>query len=386
MSNTLTDLAADIYKAADIVGRELTGLSSSVIMNADGSERVALNDTVRSHFTRQATSTSISPSMTVPEGTDQTVDTKTLSISKAKAVQIPWEGEEIRHVNNGPGFETIYGDQISQAMRTLANEIEVDLATEGYQNASRAVGTAGTTPFASNFDLVAEARQVLVDNGCPMDNQITMVLNTLAGTNLRNLAQLQKANESGDSRLLRQGVLLDLQGLMLKESAGIQDHAAGTGASATTDDSGYAIGDTVITLASAGTGTILAGDTLTFADDSNIYVVVSGDADVSDGGTITLAEPGLRQAIPASTTAITLESDYTGNIALYRNAMELVMRAPAVPNGGDNADDAMMIQDPNSGLVFEIRTYKGYRKAMFEVAATWGYKAWKPDFIATVFG
>ncbi len=72
MANVLTDLAADIYKAADTVGRELTGAASSVLINADGSERVAKGDVVRSHFTRQATAVNATPSMTIPEGTDQT--------------------------------------------------------------------------------------------------------------------------------------------------------------------------------------------------------------------------------------------------------------------------------------------------------------------------
>lgn len=379
MANVLTDLAADIYVAADTVGRELTGASSSVLMNANGSERVALNDTVRSHFTRQATAVDTAPSMTVPEGTDQTVDNKTLTINKSRAVQIPWTGEDMRHVNNGSGWETIYGDQIAQAMRTLANEIEGDILTEAYQNASRAVGTAGTTPFGSDFDLVAQARQILVDNGAPMDGQSTMVLNTLAGTNLRNLAQLQRVNEAGGDQLLRQGVLLDLQGLMLKESAGVQSHTQGTGANFVTNGT-FAVGDTAIDV-DGGTGTIVAGDVITFAGDTNNYVVVGA----LSGGTVTITSPGLRQSL-ADGVAVTVGDDYTGNVAFHRRAIELAIRAPAVPVGGDIADDAMVVQDPFSGLVFEIRSYKGYRKAMFEVAAAFGVKAWKPDFIASILG
>jgi hypothetical protein len=382
MANVLTDLAADIYKAADIVGRELTGAASSVLINADGSERVALGDTVRSHFTRQATLVDVTPSMTIPQGTDQTVDNKTLSITKAKAVQIPWTGEDIRSVNNGSGFESIYGDQIRQAMRKLTNEIEADLLTDIYQNSSRAVGTAGTTPFASNINLVAQARQILVDNGTPMDGMSTMVLNTLAGTNLRNLSQLQKVNESGGSEMLRRGVLLELQDLMLKESAGVRSHTKGTGADFEINAAeGLPVGTTTIPV-DTGTGTILAGDVVTFdSDEDNQYVVVGA----LSGGEFTIASPGLRVALPDDDD-VTVAANHTANVAFHRNAVELVMRAPEVPLGGDAADDAMTIQDPFSGLVYEIRSYKGYRKAMFEVAATWGYKTWKPDFVATILG
>jgi len=55
------------------------------------------------------------------------------------------------------------------------------------------------------------------------------VMNTLAGTNLRQLAQLQQANTAGGTDLLRQGVLLDLQGLSIRESAQVGLHTKGTG-------------------------------------------------------------------------------------------------------------------------------------------------------------
>ncbi len=41
MANVLDNLAADIYKAADVVGRELVGFIPSATINANGSERAA---------------------------------------------------------------------------------------------------------------------------------------------------------------------------------------------------------------------------------------------------------------------------------------------------------------------------------------------------------
>lgn len=381
MANVLTDLAADIYKAADVVGRELVGFIPASTINANGSERAAKGDVVRASFTREATAVNVSESMTIPEGTDQTVDNKTLTISNARAVQIPYTGEDVLHLNNGIGFETVYGDQIAQAMRTLTNEMEQDLWEEAYTNSSRAFGTAGTTPFGSNFSEIAEVRQILVDNGMPAnDGQVSLVMNTLAGTNLRQLAQLQQANTAGGTDLLRQGVLLDLQGLAIRESAQVGLHTAGTGSSYLLNDASSAIGDTVIN-ADTGSGTILAGDVVTFAGTSTKYVVTSA----LSGGSFTIGGTGLLAA-ESDNDAITVGGSYTANIAFHRRALELAVRAPAVPEGGDMADDAMTVQDPVSGLVFEVRVYKGYRKTMIEVAASWGVKAWKSDFIATLLG
>lgn len=386
MANVLTDLAADIYKAADIVGRELVGFIPSVTINA-GSERAAVGQTVRSHFTRAATVGNLTPAMTIPEGTDQEVDNKTLTITKQRGVAIPWTGEDIKYVNGGSGFTTIYGDQIKQAMRAIVNEIEAELAVEAYTNASRAAGAAGTTPFASNIDELVDVRKIIVDNGMPFnDGQLSLVMDTIAGAKLRKLTSLQKVNEAGGSDLLRQGTLLELMGIMLKESAQVQTHTKGTGTLYDFAAAGEAVGQTTLSVegGTAGATGIKAGDVITHAGDSvNKYVVNTGLTAAS--GDIVIGSPGLRIA-GVDANEITIGNNYTANVLLHRSAVELAMRAPAKPAGGDAAVDVMTVQDPHSGLVFEISVYKGFNKAMIYVAAVWGKKAWKPDAIALLMG
>tara|TARA_R110000823_G_scaffold158689_1_gene289451 strand:- start:3959 stop:5119 length:1161 start_codon:yes stop_codon:yes gene_type:complete len=386
MANTLTNLAADIYKAADVVGRELVGFIPASTINANGSERAAKGDTVRASFTRAASAVDVAEAMTIPEGTDQTVDNKTLSITNARAVQIPYTGEDMKHLNNGIGFQTVYGDQIKQAMRVLVNEIEEDLAQQAYLNASRAYGTAGTTPFGSTLEDGAQILSILEANGMPTDGQTSLVLGSAAAVNMRKLTQLTKVNEAGDGSLLRQGILGDIFGLNVRQSAKVQSHTKGAGTGYLADlVAGYAVGDTTIHLDTGTVNTtgIKAGDVITFAGDTNKYIVNTGTTAVE--ADIILNSNGLRATL-ADNVAATIGNTYVANIAFHRAALELAMRAPAVPEGGDAADDAMTIVDPHSGLVFEIRMYRGYRKSMIEVAASWGVKAWKSDFIATLLG
>jgi hypothetical protein len=381
MPNVLTNLAADIFKAADIVGREQVGFIPSVTINSTESVRAAKGDTIRSATTRAATvSESYNPSMALPEPTYQTVDSKTFSINNYAEVDIPFTGEDIKHLQNGAGFETVYGDQVAQAMRAITNKIESYVGGVAKAGASRAFGTAGTTPFASNFNEVAELRRILVDNGTPLDGRSTLVINSAAGVKLRNLAQLQKANEAGGSQLLRQGTLLDLQGLMFKESAGVAAHTKGTGASYVTNGT-FAVGATSIAV-DGGTGTVLAGDVVTFAGDSNKYVV----ATALTAGTLVLAGTGLRAAL-ADGVAMTVGDSYTGNIAFHQQAIELVCRPVAGRGvGQDAAIDSMTVQDPVSGLVYDVSVYAGNMMKNIKVSCLYDAKVWKPEFVATLLG
>lgn len=384
-ANTLTGLIGSLYAGMNVVSREAVGFIPSVTRNASA-ERAAVGQAVTYPIAPTLTSSNITPAMAIPEPTDRTIGTGSITITKAKCVEFGFVGEEQRGLNNGAGFSQVQADLFAEGLRTLVNEIETDLGVEAYQNACRAFGTAGTTPFGSSVGDAAQMRKILIDTGAPLTD-LSGVIDSSAGANLRTLTNLTRVNEAGTSMTLRDGELLNIAGFSIKESAGVQSFTKGTNnGSASTNNAGYAIGSTTFTLASAGTGTILAGDYITFAGDSNKYLVTSGDADVSGGGSITIAAPGIRIAIPASNTVITTVGSSVRNIFFPRSALHLVTRAPALVNGDDAADESMMLTDPRSGLSFEVRVYKGYRKTRYEVGMAWGVEAVKPQHIAALLG
>lgn len=381
--NTLTAVIPDVYEALDMVSRELTGLIPSVTLAASA-ERVAKNQNVVVDVAPEITGVDITPAMVAPDPTGLTEGSATITISKERAAPFGFNGNDQKALNTGVGYMNHRAGKIAQAIRTIANEMETDLAAL-QSTFSVGYGTAGTTPFgtANDYTDASKTLALLKDAGAPPDAQ--MVLDTVAGANF--IGKQSAVNAAGTDSMLRQGVLLDLAGMPLRESGKInQSVTAGTGASATTDTTGYAIGSTTVTLASAGTGTIIAGDLITFAGDTTKYVVVTGDADVSGGGTVVIAEPGLRKAIPASATAITVSAASTRNMVFSRSALVLATRAPARPEEGDLADDVMMITDPRSGMTFELSMYKGYRKVRYEIAAAWGVKNIKAAHTALLLG
>jgi len=385
-TNTLTNLIPDLYSALDVVSRELVGFIPAVARDSTA-DRAAIGQTVYSYVAPAAAAGDLTAAYLVPDDGEQVFGTKTVAITKARRVPMRWNGEQSLQMNNGgPGVLNMRQSQFAQAMRTLTNEVEADLAAL-HIYASRAYGDGGTVPFASTLADTAQLRKILDDNGAPSGDR-HLVIDTTAGAALRTLTQLTKANEAADASMLRQGTLLDLHGFAVRESGGVkQAVTVGTSNNAgTTDSTGYAIGITTITLASAGSGSIIAGDVIRFTGDTNQYLVVTGDTDISGGGTIVIAAPGLRQAIPASATTITVEEAATRNMAFSRNAIVLATRLPALPDGGDLAVDRTTIQDPRSGLAFEVSMYANYRQMQYEIALAYGVAMIKPEHCALLLG
>ena len=380
MGNTLTNLIGPLYVALDVVSRELVGAVPAVTRDPRVA-RAAVGQTVYTHEAPAASATDIVPGVTPPNDGDQAIGNRSVSITKSRRVPFRWNGEEELGLNNnGAGAANVQGDQLQQAIRTLVNEMEADVVAAARKAASRAHGTAGTTPFATNLGDPAQARKILDDNGAPASDR-SLIIDTAAGANMRTLAQLTKTNEAGSSMTLRDGELLNIHGLSIKESAAVQQVTKGSGAGYTTNDAGYAVGATEITLIT-GTGTILAGDVITFDGDTNKYVV----AEALSGGVVKIAKPGLRKAIPASATAVTVGNSFTPNIALVRSALVLATRLPALPKGGDMAADRMTVTDPRSGISFEVAMYPQYRQMQYEVSAAWGVGAAKSEHIALLLG
>lgn len=378
MSNTLTGLIPTIYTALDIVSREQVGFIPAVARNTKA-DAAAKGQTVTAPVAPEAVTEDIVPGPSAPNTGDQNIGTVDVKITKSKMAPVKWNGEEQLALGPAGTYNTILADQFTQAFRALSNEVDSDLGAL-YYGTSRAVGTAGTTPFGIKDDLsdAANTRKVLEQNGSPTTN-LQMVLDSDAIANMRGKQSvLFKVNEAGTEQLLREGVLGRLQGFNIHSSAGVKRAAAATAA-------GYLVngakseGDILIAI-DTGTGAIAAGQLVTFAGDDNQYVVAAATAT-----TITLAAPGLRQDL-ADGVDITVVGGFTANMAFDRNAFLLASRTPAMPEGGDTADDVMNVTDPVSGITFQIALYRQYRQVRYEVGLAWGVASIKPAHAVMLLG
>lgn len=375
MANTLSNLIPDVYAALDVVSRELVGAIPGVTRDP-GADRVASNQTLRVAQTPTNTTASYTPAMSVPSAIDQTIANAALTLTKNKYAGFSWTGEETYSVDQGPGFLNIRQGQIAQAFRALVNEMENDVCDALAAGASRAYGTAGTTPFASTLGDSAQVRKILDDNGAPASAR-SLVIDTSAGAALRTLGQLTKANEAGTGMTLRDGELLNLHGFSVRESAQINTQTAGSGASYLLNGA-LAVGATTVTV-DTGSGTILAGDIVTIG--SNKYVVASA----LSGGSFTINAPGI-VAAAADNLAITVNATSARNIAFSSDAIVLATRLPMFPSEGDLAIDNEIITDPRTGISFDLRVYPGDGMVLYRIHALWGWKVLKPAHTALLLG
>jgi len=388
--NTLTNLIPTLYESLDLVSRELVGFIPAVSRHSSA-QRAALNQTVRVPIAPASGAVSITPANVAPDSGGQTIAYADISISKQYAVPVQWTGDEEKSLQPGQP-SNIMRDQFSQAMRTLVNLIEVDLASL-YTYASRAYGTAGTAPFGSSLTDAAQIKKILDDNGCPDDGNRSIVLGSTAGVNLRSLTGLNAQYAAGTDATLRQGILLPLFGLGIRESAAIKSHTKGTGTGYVIVAAGEVAGQTTISMDGGNSGTIKAGDIVTFGTgggagtgaDYDTKYVVNADGAAAAAKDIVINKPGLLVA-RVNDDACTVGASYTANMAFHKSAIQLVTRAPFMPTVGDFADDVIEISDPVSGLAFQVAMYKQYRQVHYEVGIAWGFAAIKPENICLLIG
>lgn len=273
-------------------------------------------------------------------------------------------------------------NQIEQAFRVITNTVEQDIMNAGYVGASRAVGTAGSAPFGTAADMsdLAELEEVLDDNGAPTGR--AAVLTSRGYVNLRsNMSNLFKVNEGGDQNFLRTAQMGGVYNFALGKTGSKVSHTKGTGSGylAAADEPA---GEVSLAL-DTGSGTVLAGDVVTFAGDSNKYVVKTG---ITAPGNLIINNPGL--ILPAAdTTALTVGGSYqVAGLGFSPDALLLAARIPEMPDGGDAAVAEELVTDPVSGLTFRVAFYKGYHKQMIEISLAWGVKAVKSDNIALLLG
>jgi hypothetical protein len=374
LANTLTSLAPTLFSAAKEVANEPSGMIGAINMDFDN-KGVAKGDTVTVDVAPTRAASDFTPAATTSTGTDATASSIAVTIGKSRKVSWHLTGEQQRSLENGGINQDWVSQLVKQGMRTLRNEAEIDAVVAGKEGASRAYGTAGTTPFASDLSAMTNARKILQDNGAPLAD-LQFICDTSAGLNLRNLGVLQNAYQAGSDEERRSGRFLPQMGFSIRESAGITTHTKGTGASYLLNGA-LAVGDTTITV-DTGSGTILAGDVVTFAGTSDKYVVNTALAST----TFAIGKPGSR-AIEADNDAVTVGNNYVPNLAFERSAIVGIVRPPLIP--ANPTIQQMLISD-QFGMTYLMLDIAQYGQRSWELHLAWGFKAVNGEFIATVLG
>lgn len=376
MANTITGLLPDAYAAIAVVSREATGAIPSVARHGK-TDRAATGQQVKVPIPRSGVMTDITPAMAIPSPADQVVDHVSVSIDNNKTVPFGFTGDETAQLDAGPGQLSVQAGMIAEAMRTLVNAIETDVAKGLALAASRAYGTAGTTAFASALTDSAQLRRILTENGAPPSDR-SIVVNSMASASLMGNTGLNWVNQAGNDSMLRQGVLLNMHGASIRETGFNYEHTSGGGTGYLANGA-MTEGSNTITI-DTGTGGVSIGDVISFAGSTNKYVVATALA----SGSCTIHNPGLREDV-ADGVAMTVSASYSSSVALSRNAFVLASRLPDLPKGGDAAERAQVF-DSRSGLTFDLAMYKGFHANRYDVSTAWGVKAIQPEHIALSLG
>jgi len=382
ISNTLTAILPKI------LARGLLSLRERVLMtrlvNLDYSmDAKKKGSTIDVPIAAELSASNVSPAAYPEAPSDLTIPTVQISLNNWKKASFGLTDKELGQINAQADFIPL---EMSAAFEALATAINDSVFSE-YDGVYGYTGTAGTTPFGAGVEVTSAtlARKILNQQKCPRDNR-RGVLDFDAEANALALAQFSDAEKVGGSDVKISGEIGRKFGIDWNADDGVPTHTAGTASGATTDNSGYATGVNTITLASAGTGTILTGDIFTIAGDTQTYVVTTGDADVSGGGTIVF-EPELQVAITTAETAITLKASHAVNLAFHRDAFALAMRAPDdALKEVFNPDNSYTMQDPVSGLVMRLEVIRMYKQTMWELDCLWGAKLIRAEYATRIAG
>lgn len=377
MSNTLTALANTLYSSAHMISQEDAGFLSAVRKDFDD-KNASTGDTIKIPYAPSASVSTFTPAMTRTAGTDKTANTVSVTLDTNDETSFNLTGDEERQLQNAGSDKEWFNQLVQEGMRALRNTHESSLFTTVYQGASGASGTAGTNPFASSIDALADVRKLMKRNGCKMLD-VSCVMSGTSEANLLKLDLIQKANEWGDKNARETGVLGKFFGIKLRASEQISTHTKGTGTNSyQTVAGGEAVGQTTISV-DTGSGTILAGDVVTHASDT-VYKYVVNTA--LSGGDFVIGRPGLITA-SAENDAWTVGNNYTPQCCFERGAVVTVQRPPDIPESA--IIEKMLISD-TSGYTYLLCKTIGYGMVTYVLHSLWGNKVVNPQFVHNLMG
>lgn len=403
MANTLTNIMPKIIARGLMVLREVCIMPR--LVNSDFSaDAKRKGQTIDVPVPSAVGTQAVSPSNALPSPTDTSVP----------MVQIPldqWRKNDPLYLTDKEMIEIdsrefFLPTQMEEAVRALANEVNTyiyNLYVNANQGIYGAVGTAGTTPFATTAS-ATNARKLLNKQLAPKSSRVG-VLDFDAEAKALELSAFQDADKVGSAEVKIEGEIGRKFGIDWNSDGDVVTHTAGTiddGGSpngrtcAVNNGAGYAIGiDTMNIDNGAGAqavGTIVRGDIISFAGHDQTYCVVdnTGSAQFS-AGVYTFATneiaglkiyPALKSAV-ADNEVITVVDDHVVNLAFHRDAFGFAQRQLETDSMNS---ELITMTDPQTGLGLRLEVVREYKQMLWEFDLLYGGLLVRPELAVRILG
>ena len=381
MANTLTNLQPTLYSVAQEVSAEPFGIIGGINANFDD-KGVAIGDKISVPVAPVRAGDTYSPTMNLNggnAGADAIAGKVDVEITANRFTSWHLTGEQEKSLMNGGTDQEWFRQIVAQGMRTLRNEADAAAYAAIKVGASKAIGTAGSTPFATGIDELADMNNLLYGQGAPMvDAQF--VMSAAARVKFMKTGMYQLAYANGSEADRKAGILSREFGFSLRASAGITKHVQGT------ISTPYVVADTTLAVGATtidpktGVGEVAAGSVFSVGTNAPLYVMntkITGNTDP-----IYINRPGLAFAAAAN-DALGFVGDYTPCLAFERSAVVGVFRPPYIP---ENANIEQVLVSDQFGMTYLLCRVIGDGVVTWRLHLAYGIKVVQPEHVALLLG
>ena len=320
---------------------------------------------------------------TIPPG--QASTTAQISLDNWKHTDFALSDLEVGRIRADKDFVPL---QMEEAFKALAKEIN-DSVFATYTGIYGYVGTAGATPFGSGVEVASATnlRKTLLEQYCPRENR-RGVLDYAAEAAALNLAPFSDAEKRGSAGTKTTGNLGDIFGFSWYGEDGVPTHTRGAlGAGTLTVNGVNAVAAETVSIAKAvgADWEAVEGDIISFAGDSQTYVITADTTVVHNDNTDVPISPPLKIATTGG-EAVTTRDSHVVNLGFHRDAFGLAMRSPDAglkellgQRIAGNVMESVTLQDPVSKLIMRLELIRGYKTTIWDVDCLWGTALVSPE-------
>lgn len=281
--------------------------------------------------------------------------------------------------------------QASEAIKAIANNVDQYILGL-YKGIYGYTGVTNAIAFAADTSDGTQLRRVLNNQLAPMDPRYGIVSPDVEASMLQ-LRAFQDSSWAGDTEAIREGRISRRLGFDWFMNQNIPTHTMGTaisGGSTITLVSDSDAGDTSVTLAvGSGTATLVKGDVISIAGDSENYTVTSNSVTLTTSGVAVSISPKLRVAVDGSSTAVAVtghpapasQTQYEVNLGMHRDAIAFATRPLANPEDGLGAV-VRSAADPVSGLTLRLEVTREHKRTRWSFDILYGAQLVRPELAA----